>query len=261
MKKIYTFAVALISAATFAQTPLNTNGSLEDWPDATTAPTGWFIPNASFTNGIVSKQTTGAQDGTNYVQVTAPATSGNNSVALSDITVTPGTSYTIKYWYKGTNINFKHWAQWRTASGNIAPEGPEPFQPADNLPAVAEWTEHTVTSTAPANATILRVAFRNYSGGATLSIDNVLVYDASTASVKEDNIDGLNVYPNPANDIVTIASNGFGAKQVMLFDMLGKKVLETSTNETINVSGLKAGIYVMKITQDGKAATRKLVIK
>ena len=52
-----------------------------------------------------------------------------------------------------------------------------------------------------------------------------------------------------------------GTKTIAIYDMLGKKVLETSTEETVNVSTLTSGVYIMNITQDGKKASRKLVIK
>lgn len=82
-----------------------------------------------------------------------------------------------------------------------------------------------------------------------------------TASIVENNIEGLKVYPNPASDLVNIVSNEIGTKTVAIYDMLGKKVLETSTEETVNVSTLTSGVYIMNITQDGKKASRKLVIK
>lgn len=83
----------------------------------------------------------------------------------------------------------------------------------------------------------------------------------TTASIVENNIEGLKVYPNPASDLVNIVSNEIGTKEVVIFNMLGKKVLETSTEETVNVSTLTSGVYIMNITQDGKNASRKLVIK
>lgn len=81
------------------------------------------------------------------------------------------------------------------------------------------------------------------------------------ASIKENNIDGLNIFPNPANDVLNITSNSTLDKSVQLFDLTGKKVLDVTTVSKINVSTLKAGIYVAKINEAGKTATRKVVIK
>lgn len=82
-----------------------------------------------------------------------------------------------------------------------------------------------------------------------------------TASVKENNIEGLNIFPNPANDVLNITSNSTADKNVQLFDLTGKKVLDVTTVSQVNVSTLKAGIYVAKINEAGKTATRKVIIK
>lgn len=74
-------------------------------------------------------------------------------------------------------------------------------------------------------------------------------------------IEGLNIYPNPANDVVTITSAANGVKNVQLFDVTGKQIINVETSSTINVSSLAKGIYVMKVTEAGKSATSKLVIK
>ena len=51
-------------------------------------------------------------------------------------------------------------------------------------------------------------------------------------------------------------------KTVAIYDVLGKQVLNTVvTNETVNVSGLTSGVYIVKVTEEGKTATRKLVVR
>lgn len=82
-----------------------------------------------------------------------------------------------------------------------------------------------------------------------------------SGSTKQDNINGLNVFPNPVNDVLFITSDANLDKNVQMFDMTGKKVLEVTTTSEINVANLKAGIYVAKITEAGKTATRKIVVK
>jgi hypothetical protein len=76
-------------------------------------------------------------------------------------------------------------------------------------------------------------------------------------------ISGLKVYPNPvANGTLFIETEANAEKTVVIFDVLGKQVLNTSTSDNaINVSGLNAGIYVVRITEEGKTASTKLVIK
>lgn len=267
MKKFY--SIVAIVAATIsanAQTPLNTNGSLEDWADATAQPDGWFISASNISSGVAVKGTEGAQDGNNFVRLqNRTQSTGNNNLGLQDVAVTPGSTYTVSYWYKSDSntFNFKHWIQWRSELGggdNIV-ENITTFQPeASNTASVGQWTNVTITETAPATANAIRVNFRNYTNSSFASIDNVIVYEG-TASLTENNIEGLNVYPNPATDIVTISSFSMAPKHVQLFDMVGKKVMDVETTSTINVSELNKGIYVMKISEEGKLATSKLVVK
>ncbi|MBQ0118050.1 MAG: T9SS type A sorting domain-containing protein [Flavobacterium sp.] len=82
-----------------------------------------------------------------------------------------------------------------------------------------------------------------------------------TASVNENGITGLNIYPNPANNVINIASDLAGLKTVVIYNIAGKQVINTTTEQTVNVANLNAGIYMVKVSQEGKTATRKLVIK
>lgn len=85
----------------------------------------------------------------------------------------------------------------------------------------------------------------------------------STAGVTENNIAGLKMFPNPlTGNVLNITSDANASKAVAIYDVLGKQVVNTITaNGTVNVSGLTAGIYIVKITEEGKTATRKLVVK
>ena len=49
---------------------------------------------------------------------------------------------------------------------------------------------------------------------------------------------------------------------VQIFDLVGKEVVKADVvNNSVNVANLTAGVYVVKITQEGNTATRKLVIQ
>src|SRR5690606_15698408 len=136
-------------------------------------------------------------DGDVSVKIASPSSS-NYQAGLADIEVTPGTEYTVTFWYKtgGDAARFRFWGQWRDASG-VVEVSEDPFQSGTfiEIPE-GEWTQLSISSTAPAGATILRASFRNYSNSSDLYIDNVVLSDG-TASVKDNNIAGLAVYPNP----------------------------------------------------------------
>lgn len=262
MKKIYTLAIALFGAFAIAQTPLNTNGSLETWTDGSVQADGWFMNAGLLADGVIERIEGDAQDGDISVKLTSPAT-GNNQLGIADFPVTAGTEYTVTYWYKtGDSSKFRFWGQWRTDSAAISVSD-DPFQAGTYMETpTQEWTKVTLTSTAPDNATTMRITFRNYNGGGDLFIDNVVFYEGS-ASVKNNDIAGLSVYPNPVSgNTLYVTSNNSVEKSVAIFDVLGKQVVNTTTvNGAVNVANLNAGVYIVKVTEEGKTATRKLVVK
>lgn len=76
-------------------------------------------------------------------------------------------------------------------------------------------------------------------------------------------IAGLKIYPNPSkNGVVFIETAANAERTIAFYDVLGKQVLNTTTSESaVNVSNLHQGVYIVKITEEGKTATRKLVIE
>lgn len=76
-------------------------------------------------------------------------------------------------------------------------------------------------------------------------------------------IEGLNLYPNPVtNGKVYISSKNDLEKEIIIFDVLGKKVLQTIiSNKELNVSNLSPGVYIIKITEESATSSRKLIIQ
>ena len=81
-------------------------------------------------------------------------------------------------------------------------------------------------------------------------------------STEEFGATAFSMYPNPTNgNTVTIASASNSVKEVKVYSIIGKQVINTRITNTLNVSGLQSGIYVVQITENGRSATKKLVIK
>jgi len=76
-------------------------------------------------------------------------------------------------------------------------------------------------------------------------------------------IEGLNLYPNPvSNGKVYITSKNDLDKNIIIFDVLGKKVLQTTmSSKELNISNLSPGVYIIKIDEEQATATRKLIVK
>jgi len=80
----------------------------------------------------------------------------------------------------------------------------------------------------------------------------------ATLSNKDFSKSELSIYPG----IVTINSTLTEAKNVELFDVMGRTVLKTQLNSDIlDVKSLNAGLYLLKVSIDGRTATKKLIIK
>jgi len=75
----------------------------------------------------------------------------------------------------------------------------------------------------------------------------------------------LSVYPNPANQNVTVTIPNNYRGSITLFDISGKIVLSQQVNSNqvnLNVAGIQSGIYVVTLTTESNLALRsKLVIK
>jgi hypothetical protein len=84
----------------------------------------------------------------------------------------------------------------------------------------------------------------------------------TTLGTEEFGTTSFSMYPNPANgSTVTISSASNNAKSVKVYSIIGKQVINTTITNTLDVSGLQSGIYIVQIAENGKSATKKLVIR
>lgn len=76
-------------------------------------------------------------------------------------------------------------------------------------------------------------------------------------------IEGLNLYPNPvSNGKVYITSKNDLDKGIIIFDVLGKKTLQTTiSSKELNIANLSPGVYIIKINEGEATSTRKLIVK
>lgn len=83
------------------------------------------------------------------------------------------------------------------------------------------------------------------------------------SKIQESTIEGLSLYPNPVtNGRVYIATKNDTEKEIQIFDVLGKKVFYTQLNSReLNLTSLSPGVYIIKIREEERSATRKLIIR
>jgi hypothetical protein len=82
-------------------------------------------------------------------------------------------------------------------------------------------------------------------------------------SIGENNSLDMVIYPNPVDgDYVTIQTPLNGDKLVEVFDVNGRKVMERLlTTDTLNVSSISAGMYIVKVTVEDQSNVSKLIIE
>ena len=86
---------------------------------------------------------------------------------------------------------------------------------------------------------------------------------AQAQDSKLQTIDGLNLYPNPvSNGKIYITSKTGDNKDISIFDVLGKLVLQTQlSSKELNIGLLSPGVYIIKIRENEATATRKLIVR
>jgi hypothetical protein len=221
-------------------------------------------------NGATYAALTGSVSATTYYEVTLTPQAGY-SVDLTSITFTTQRSntgvrtYVVRSSADSFVANLP--ASISPANANlIAQPGDIFFFNADNN---ASQTGSTITLSG-VNFTdlTLPITFRFYAynaegTGGNFSIDDVVVSgNINTLSIADNNIEGLKMYPNPVsgNTLYLTSTNNLNMS-VQIFDLLGKEVIKSNViNNAITISSLSSGIYVVKISEEGKTATRKLVI-
>ena len=82
--------------------------------------------------------------------------------------------------------------------------------------------------------------------------------------VVKNEIENFSMYPNPIkNGKLFISSPNRIDKKIEIFSMSGASVYKSKvqSKEVINISNLTSGIYMVKVEEEGRIATRKLIVK
>jgi hypothetical protein len=85
--------------------------------------------------------------------------------------------------------------------------------------------------------------------------------DGTNLGVADNTIAGFSYYPNPTNGILNLKSLD-NIEQVSLYNLLGQLVIDNRVNATtsqVDISGLSAGTYLMKVTVNGETGTYKVL--
>ena len=92
-----------------------------------------------------------------------------------------------------------------------------------------------------------------------------ITFDVSCAglSINDFDLSDLKLYPNPVNgDYVTIQSSVSGEKNIEVYDITGKRLINTILNsDKLDISSVSSGVYLVKVTIQGQTKVSKLIIR
>jgi hypothetical protein len=135
-------------------------------------------------------------------------------------------------------------------------------------PTIGGSANATVSATpATALTSIANFIFRQDSATSTpaMTLDELRITTTPNFTLSNQSfsqIDGLKMYPNPAKNNLFIETALNSDINISIINVLGKEVINSKvSNNAVNISGLTPGMYIVKITEEGKTSTKKLIIE
>ncbi|WP_347174694.1 choice-of-anchor V domain-containing protein [Polaribacter uvawellassae] len=130
------------------------------------------------------------------------------------------------------------------------------------------WNFNWTSPTTDVGEVKFYVAALAANANGSTSGDQVVTATSSNFNVlslaKENQLD-FTVYPNPVRDNLNIQlPTGVIKADVSVFDMSGKLIRNvniSAQNNTINVSELSTGVYILKLNSEGKLGSRQFIKK
>lgn len=185
---------------------------------------------------------------TKIIVIVNPKPSASISVGTSPTYEGHPTSFTAKLDSKYTRIN------WFMGNGDIIN-----LPNSQNKQIIYKYPQTGIYQV------ILAPEFNQYPRCWARDTFELEVLDASLNSIVEPSID-LEIFPNPASDVIYIVSKeGETVHNIELTDILGKSCTPTTSKfgskTTIDVSGLAAGNYILKVTISKGTTTKKIQIE
>ena len=99
----------------------------------------------------------------------------------------------------------------------------------------------------------------NFSSNSSLSESNKPVWGTCpTAGLDDQNQLDISIYPNPTSDMVFVEGN-YTQLKVIIYNVLGKEILNKSITNSIDISHLDNGVYILQLSDGVKLSTRKII--
>lgn len=146
---------------------------------------------------------------------------------------------------------------WVSGSHNVtSTSGPESFA-SGNLNSPNEWSyTFDLAGVYDYECTLFNHAATQF---------GTITVAPSSVTEKANVAPNFDIYPNPANDFVTIDKNVSYTSDIRLFDITGKLVFTDINNNLmrtrISIADQPKGIYFIEVSINGRAQRRRLIIE
>ena len=105
----------------------------------------------------------------------------------------------------------------------------------------------------------LIIEARTNSAAEAFFFDNMYFIDV--LGIDDQQRRSFSIYPNPASKGITISTPNAGMAEVQVYNLLGSKILDSEVNGSLDISSLKSGIYLLRISQQDVTEIKKLIVE
>lgn len=290
MKKQTILAIALIFAAAISKAQSVPNGSFEAWsnPNGYLVPNDWETLNDMTSTAGVYTATRGGTSSDYYFKLTSQNVTGmgvmpglavSGMLDMGNLTALSGfpfayrpVAFTGKWQYMGNSGNDIGYVKvfitkWNSTMNMRDTIG---YVSQDLNGMVMSWSNFTLpftynnTDVPDSCMIIMNASGPNPEAGSYLYVDN-LSFSGILAGVENTEITGtFRIFPNPANHEIQIDLSGLKstAQQFEITDLTGRVIVTKQSNgsllQTISISELPAGNYLLRITTAKGIVTQKI---
>ena len=212
--------------------------------------------------GTINNTSTGTTGYENFTSLSTNLSRGSSQA----ITITP--SWTSTVYSEGYAV----WIDYNK-NGLFTDAGELVFSKAASKVTPATGTI-TIPATAALGVTRMRVSMK-YNGiptsCETLSYGQVEDYNVNitasstietTALSIDNDVLSLNLYPNPVESVLNVSMNVTNKATYRIYNMIGQEIKTGNLTENeINVSNFKSGVYIFEVKDEEKTVTKKFLKK
>ncbi|NOQ71475.1 MAG: T9SS type A sorting domain-containing protein [Crocinitomix sp.] len=255
MKKLFV-SIAFLTLAFTGNSQVIFDSDFSTWTDG--VPNEFLGPQSTFTDDDMIPIPFGAEHGTMLASMSNMPEADKLFTTIS-IAVVGGESYKVQMW-----VVALYGSEMRT--GFYDDTNAEFITYNDYLDIGAETGEEinlvTQTITIPSSCTSGEFIFsiRNTDTELGITFDSLAIEAIDASELIEDDQIAFSIYPNPANDIITLNVNATAL--VTIYSIDGAVVYTANGNvTTIDVSAFDAGVYEVVVTENETTMTERLIVR